>query len=166
MVAQNVLVYNLNHTVYRNFRKIPSVFYPLYFLVPKTDPNVVVWQGIKEQACILFGPMRKMIPSWRKISGISREIRLFQTPIVPGAIYICSQAQKITDFWGWDAYLLSIEKISGKMSLFSPDSTVFWVWTRLNFCICPTRGAGGDDTLIFVYAQITQVIREFLHSYP
>ena len=53
------------------------------------------------------------------------------------AINICSQTQRIAEHWVWSAYLLDIEKISSKMSLFSRDFPKFWAWMTPDFYICP-----------------------------
>ena len=50
------------------------------------------------------------------------------------------QTQKITEVWVWSACLVSIEKITSKISIFSSDLWEYWAYTGFLLRQCPFIG--------------------------
>ena len=98
------------------------------------------WQGAGYAKLLLFGPICNLTAIQAKNLRKSCKKELLISEIFSIDKKCVFQTQKITEVWVWSACLVSIEKITSKISIFSSDLWEYWAYTGFLNHQCPFIG--------------------------
>ena len=98
------------------------------------------WQGAGYAKLLLFGPICNLTAIQAKNLRKSCKKELLISEIFSIDKKCVFQTQKITEVWVWSSCLVSIEKITSKISIFSSDLWEYWAYTGFLNHQCPFIG--------------------------